>query len=73
MLLHPVTWLLLAFPGFYWAMGLCLTALGNSFSSIWNVPKALSLMIKVPFEYLAIVIIGAVSGSSLPSGCRMCR
>jgi hypothetical protein len=61
LLLHPVTWLLFLLPSFYWPMGVALTALGNDFASIWNVPAGIRAITRAPLEYTAIVGIGVVA------------
>jgi hypothetical protein len=56
--LHPVTWLLLVLPGVYWPMGVALTALTNSFASIWNVPLVVRGILRAPAEYFVVASIG---------------
>jgi hypothetical protein len=59
--LHPVTWLFALLPGVYWPMGVGLTALGNDFAAIWNVPLAFKGILRAPLAYAAIVLVGWLS------------
>jgi hypothetical protein len=59
--LHPLTWLLLLLPSFYWPMGIAMTALRNDFAAIWNVPAGLRAIARAPAEYTLIVGIGMVT------------
>ena len=54
----PATWLLVA-PSLYWPMAVGLTALGNDFAAIWNVPSGLRAIARAPLEYATVVALGA--------------
>jgi hypothetical protein len=54
------TWLLLS-PALYWPMAVGLTALGNDFAAIWSVPSGLRALVRAPLEYIAILVIGALT------------
>jgi hypothetical protein len=58
---HPLSWLLLLMPYFYWPMGVGMTALNNDFAAIWNVPAGLRIIARAPAEYTVIVGIGVMS------------
>jgi hypothetical protein len=60
-LIDPVTWLLFLLPYFYWPMGVGLTAIGNNFGAIWNVPQGLRTIVRLPLEYGVIVFIGVLA------------
>jgi hypothetical protein len=55
---HPVLWLLVLFPYYYWTMGVALTALTSNFSAIWNVPAGIRAIARAPLEYTFIVGVG---------------
>lgn len=60
-LLHPVTWLLAAFPGFYWPAALTAMALHGNFSGIWRVHVGLRAMVSAPLEYFVCATLGALA------------
>jgi hypothetical protein len=60
-LLHPVTFLLWAVPGFYWPAALTAMALHGSFSGVWRVHVGLRAMVSAPLEYFVCATIGALA------------
>jgi hypothetical protein len=60
-LAHPMTWLLTAFPAFYWPAGLATAALHGSFAGIWKVHVGLRAVVLAPLEYLASATLGALA------------
>lgn len=58
---HPFTWLLFLLPWIYWPMGVGLTALGNNFAAIWNLPLGFRALARAPLEHLTIVAVGLVA------------
>jgi hypothetical protein len=57
---HPVLWLLVLFPYYYWTMGVGLTALTSNFTAIWNLAPGVRAIARAPLEYTFIVVVGFV-------------
>jgi hypothetical protein len=56
---EPSTWLLGLLPALLWPGAVAMSALNNRFEAIWYVPRAVSIAVRVPREYLVVVLIGA--------------
>ena len=42
-------------------MGVGMTAIGNNFAAIWNVPQGVRAIVRLPLEYAVIVFIGVLA------------
>jgi hypothetical protein len=60
-LLHPVSWMLAAFPAFYWPAALATAVQHGSFAGVWKVHVGLRAVVTAPVEYLVGATLGALT------------
>jgi hypothetical protein len=53
-LTDPFTWAIALGPSLYWPIAVALSAAGNSFGAIWNVPAGVRAIARAPLEYALI-------------------